>query len=223
MSPPMSIRFDTPARIDHVTFAVMPVDGFTGAIVASGVKASIEGMVGRPIVNGSGMLVFLNLLDPPDMPNPPTFQVEIDARDAGFFGPETRAFTPPAPTDPAAEEKRKLKLLLKPKPDYPYPSGTTLIRGVVVRGADPVAGAIVSTTPDQSEDAFEAMTDAKGGFALALRPSPLSAGPLQVDVHIEEGADSRDLLGKALTIGRSHSFRAPIELDGNNDPDFFTI
>lgn len=223
MSPPMSIHIDTPSRVDHVTLAVLPIDGFTGALVRSGVRASIEGLVGAPIVNGSGMLVFLNLLDQPDKPNPPTYQVEIDARDAGFFGPEKRSFTPPAANDPDAEEKRKLKLLLKPRPDYPYPSGTTLIRGVIVNGADPVAGATVSTTPDQSEAAFEALTDARGAFALALRPSPLSAGPLKVDVHVEKGPDTRDLVDKMLTIRRSHSFQAPIDLGGSNDPDLITI
>ena len=223
MSNSMPIRFDSPPRLDHVTFTVVPIDGFTGALVPSGVKARIHGQVTRPVVNGSGMLVFLNLLDPPDMPIPPTYQVEIDARDAGYFGPETIAFTPPAANDPAAEQKRRLKLLLKPRPEYPYPSGTTLIRGKVIRGAGPVAGALVSTRPDQSEADFEALTDEKGAFALAVRPSPLSAGPLKVAIHIQEGADSRDLLNKSLTVGRSHSFLEPIDLGGVNDPGFFTI
>jgi hypothetical protein len=217
------IRFDSSPRVDHVTLAVLPIDGFTGALVPNGVKASIKDMVVRPVVNASGMLVFLNLLDPPDMPNPPSLEVEIDGRDAGFFGPMTRSFTPPAPNDPAAEKKRRLELVLTPRPDYPYPGGTTLIRGVVVRGADPVAGATVSTTPDQSGAPFEALTDERGAFALALRRHPVSPGPFEVDIQFAEGADSRDLQNKTLTIGRSHSFKEPIDIGGNNDPGFFTI
>lgn len=223
MSLPMAIHFDLAPRVDQVTLAVLPIDGFTGALVPRGVTASIKGLRDRPIVNASGMLVFINLLDPPDLPNPPAYEIEIDARGAGFFGPEKHSFTPPAANAPNGEEKRKLRVLLKPRPDYPFPSGTTLVRGVVVRGSDPVAGAAISAKPDGSEGSFEARTDAKGAFALALRPSPASAGPLSLDIHLEEGGDARDLAGRTLTIGRSHSFLEPIDLIGNNDPDFFEI
>jgi hypothetical protein len=220
MSVRPAIYFDTLPRVDQVTLAVVPIDGVTGAIVRGGVKAKIKGLPDRPIVNGSGMLVFINL---PAPPVPPAYEVEIDASEAGFVGPETLSFEPPAANDPDIETKRRLPLLLKPRSDYPFPTGITLVRGVVVRGADPVAGALISAQPPLSSDPFEALSGARGAFALALRPHPEGPDPLQLAIRFEEGADVRILPGKVIAPGRSHSFRKPIDLTGNNDPDFFTI
>jgi hypothetical protein len=214
------IYFDTSPRIDTVTLAVLPIDGVTGAIVRSGVTAKIKGLLDRPIINATGMLVFINL---PAPPVPPAYEVEIDARKAGFVGPETLPFEPPAANDPNLETKRRLPLLLKPRSDYPFPSGTTLVRGVVVRGADPVAGALISAQPPLSSGPFEALSGANGAFALPLRPHPEGPVPLQLAIRFEQGADVRILPGKVITPGRSHSFRKPIDLASNNDPDFFTI
>lgn len=219
MSAPAAIRFDTPTRVDRVTLAVLPIDGFTGALVTRGVQARVLGLSDRPIVNGSGMLVFINL---PDPPAPPAYRVEVDAREGGFFGPELLPFTPPPAGDPDEEAKRRLPLLLKPKPDYVYPSGTTLVRGVVVRANEPVAGAVISSRPPSSAARFEALSDDRGAFALALRPHP-DADLSSLDIRFEQGGDVRTLAGKALTRGRSHSFLEPIDLSGTNDPKFFTI
>lgn len=218
MSTRPDIHFDEP-RVDTITLAIVPIDGVTGAIVSGGVKARIKGLSDRPIVNASGMLVFINL---PAPPTPPNYEVEIDATDAGFFGPVTVSFLPNNP-DPAVKDKRRLSLLLTPRPDYPFPSGTTVVRGVVVDGAVPVAGARIFATPPLSTDSFETLSDKSGAFALALRPHPDAPTPLKSKISFEKGADHRDLLNKPITRGRSHSFLAPIDLTGINNPDFFTI
>ncbi len=219
MSPARAIRFDTPPRLDRVTLAVVPIDGFSGALVPRGVSASVKGLANRPVVNASGMLVFLNL--PPQSGY--EVDVALDGYGAAFFPPPSALFTPPDPDDEEAERKRRLEVLLVPRPQYPFPTGTTLIRGVVVRGSTPVAGAAISVKPDQSDGIFKTLSDEKGAFALALRLSPLSVGPPAIDVHISEGGDARGLLGKPIEIGRSHSFMEPIDLAGNNDPDFSTF
>lgn len=81
------ILFDTP-RIDRVTLAIGAVDAVTGRLVRDGVSARITGLMDRPIVNASGILVFINL------PNQPQYDVEVDGRRAGFPFVERFAFTP---------------------------------------------------------------------------------------------------------------------------------
>jgi len=216
-----AIHFDEPPPTpDEVTLAVLPINGVTGEIVGYGVKARVDGLPDQPIVNGSGMLVFINL---PSPPNPPEYLVEVDATEAGFFGPETREFEPPAANAADAETKRRVPVLLKPRPEYPFPSGTTLVRGVLVRGTAIVSRAKISAQPPLSNTRFEALSDERGTFALAIRPHPDAPVPIQLDIRFEGGADTRTLSGKQLTPGRSHSFRDPVDLTGDNDPEFFKI
>jgi hypothetical protein len=216
-----AIHFDEPPPTpDEVTLAVLPVNGVTGTIVGYGVKARVKGLPDQPIVNGSGMLVFINL---PPPPNPPEYLVEVDATEAGFFVPDTVEFEPPGANDADAEAKRRIPVLLTPRPEYPFPSGTTLVRGVLVRGTEIVSRARISAQPQLSSTPFETLSDERGTFALAIRPHPEALPPLELDIRFEEGADTRILGGKKLTSGRSHSFRDPVDLTGNNNPDFFTI
>jgi hypothetical protein len=169
------------------------------------------------------LLVFINL---PPPPNPPKYSVEVDATEAGFFVPEAVKFEPPGANDADAEAKRRVPVLLKPKPEYPFPSGTTLVRGVVVRGSASVSRARISAQPPLSSTRFEALSDERGNFALAIRPHPDAPVPIQLDIRFEDGGGPPRILGgRRLTPGRSHSFRDPVDLaDLNGEiPDFFTI
>src|SRR5438128_7164071 len=134
MTNPPRVAFDNMTRIDRVTLSIGAVNGASGALIRQGVSAHIVGMADQPIVNASGLLVFINL---PDRTN---YEVEVDARPAGFPWIERLTFTPPPPgsMDPAG---RRRDVLLSPGPDYSFPPGTTLIRGVVRRGSAPVGGA----------------------------------------------------------------------------------
>lgn len=219
------IHFESPPwRGDRVTLAVVPVDGFSGAIVTSGIAVSVRGRPDRPIRNASGMLVFLNL--PESLPDneKPTYIVDIDAGETGFYDPEPIEFIPPEPDDPDSERKRRREALLIPRPDYSYPGGSTLLRGVLVTGAAPAVGATVRVRPDLSDGDFVARADGKGAFTLALRPSPLSKKKLELDIHFHfaGGAHARTLK-KSLSAGRNHSFLEPIDLKGANNPDFYPI
>jgi len=211
------IAFDESPRIDRVTLAIGPVDGVSGLLIRRGATALVAGLADRPIVNASGLLVFLNL------PDRPQYEVEVDARRAGFPFIERVIFTlpPPASKDPCA---RRRDVVLSPGPDYPFPPGTTLIRGVVARGGAPVAGASIAATPAGGSAAFHARTVANGAFALPLRLPPLGSHEAESDVAVTilvaEGADSRSLV-RPVENGRSHSFLEPIDLGGGNDPGFF--
>jgi hypothetical protein len=223
MSRPAHIYFDSPGRQeDVVAFALIPIDGVTGAIVGSGVTARVKGLPDRPVLNRSGMLVFLNLPDPP-------YEIEVDATEAGYFGPTTIVHPPFGPPDPHPERARRVKALLEPRPDYPFAPATTLVRGVLVRGPVPERGGEIRCKPTGS-GTFVAHSTDKGAFALALRlPPPVqfdSAKAVEVQIKVSSGpvlpAKERTLSCK-LTSGRSHSFREPVDLDGDNNPEFFAI
>lgn len=212
-----TILFDMPPRIDRVVFAVGAVDAVTGALVRDGVSARIDGLPDQPIVNGSGLLVFINL------PDRPQYEVEVDGRGAGFPHVERFTFTPPAAgkDDPAA---CRHDVLLTPGPAYPFPSGTTLVRGVVRRGTAGVDGATVSATSISGGTAFETRSVADGGFALALRLPPLGTheaeAPVPVTLAVSDQGQSRSFM-RPLVNGRCHSFLEPIDLAGTNDPGLF--
>ena len=201
-----------------MTLAVAAVDAVTGALVRNGVSARITGLMDRPIVNASGMRVFINL------PDQPQYDVEVDARRAGFPFVERFAFTPPPAgnRDPAA---RRRDVLLAPGPDYPFSPGTTLIRGVVTRGSAPVAQATISASPAAGGESFATRSVANGAFALALRLPPVGTheaeGPVPVKIVISEGGDARSF-DRSIANGRGHSFLEPIDLTGSNEPGFFT-
>ncbi|MGZ8284023.1 MAG: hypothetical protein ACXW27_00440 [Allosphingosinicella sp.] len=220
------VYFDSPPlREDVVSFAIIPIDGVTGAVVRSGVAARVDGLPDRAVVNGSGMLVFLNLPDPP-------YQIEVDAREAGFFGPTTIVHPPdPPPVGPPdlhPERRRRVEVLLEPRPDYPFPPATTLVRGVVVRGTAPEDGAEIAATPQGDSGEFKAHSTGRGAFALALRlppPADFDTGrEVDVEIKLTSGPTLPKLtrtLTRKLTSGRSHSFRDPIDLDDDNEPGFF--
>jgi hypothetical protein len=114
-------------------------------------------------------------------------------------------------------------VLLLPGPDYRFSPGTTLVRGVVVRGANPVAGASISAAPAGGAS-FLARTTASGAFALPLRLPPLGSheaeAPVPVRIVVSQGSDTRNLV-RPVASGREHSFLEPIDLAGSNDPGFF--
>jgi len=216
MSGGRTILFDSNPRIDRISLAVGAVDSVTGALIRSGVGARIDGLMDRPIVNASGLLVFVNL------PDQPHYDVEVDARRAGYPFVERFAFTPPAAgdTDPAS---RRRDVLLAPGPDYPFAPGTTLVRGVVTRGSAPVEQASIAAAPAGGAGSATRSV-ASGAFALAVRLPPLGTheaeAPVSVTISLSEGADSRSLV-RPLANGRAHSFLVPIDLAGSNDPGFF--
>jgi hypothetical protein len=222
--------FDDNPRVDNVTFAVVPFDNFSGRVVASGVKAEVDGLFDRPIRNLSGRLVFINL------PQQAAYAVTIDASDAGYFSPVNAAF-PPA-NDPGSTAARLLMVPLIRRPDFPYAEATTLIRGVVERGsgkgATPVSGASIWAEPilDPVLDPifnpilpprFKTTSDERGAFALPLtRHRKHGDPPAQpVELHLKQGNDARKLTVE-VSDGKSHSFEEPIDLTGLNEPKFYS-
>jgi hypothetical protein len=218
--------FDDNPRVDKVTFAVVPFDNFSGHVVASGVKAEVDGLFDRPIRNLSGRLVFINL------PQQAAYAVTIDASDAGYFSPVKATF--PMANDPTAGAARRLVVPLMRRPDFPYAEATTLIRGVVVRGsgtgATPVSGASIWVEPEILDPLFnpflypqfKTTSDERGAFALPLTHRRKHGDPpaQSVELHLKQGNDARTLTVE-VSDGKSHSFEEPIDLAGLNEPKFY--
>jgi hypothetical protein len=219
MSHSFDIHFE-PAHVDTVTFAIAPFDAFTGQIVSEGVEASVNGIPIRPIRNRSGLLVFINL------PAQPQYQFSVRAAAAGYFDPPPQTFTPPGANDPDWAEKRRKNLALTPLPSSHFPEATTLVRGVVVRGADAVAGATVKLEPLEGGSEFETRTADRGAFALPLRLPPLLPGedeaPVPITLHVKEAGDER-VLTRQVSAGTSYRFADPINLADLEQPDLVEI
>ncbi|WLA69186.1 hypothetical protein [Bradyrhizobium diazoefficiens] len=207
------IYFEDNPRIDDVAFAVVPYDSFSGRVVASGVKATVEGLLDRPIRNLSGHLVFINL------DQQAAYSVTIDASEAGYFSPVKATF--PSAANPAAA--RRLVVPLVRGPSYPYAEATTLIRGVVVRSGKAVLGASISIGPASGAQ-FKTTSDGRGVFALPLsrrrEPDESPSKPYLVKLYLNQGDDARTL-DVMITEGQSHSFKEPIDLIEANEPKFF--
>jgi hypothetical protein len=210
----------------NVTVALAPVDRFTGVPVRDGVKAWLwdvarrEKLPYRAIRNLSGQLVFL------DLPVQLAYDFLVDASEAGYFGDQTVHFVPAAANDPRpANDRVRQVVWLQRRPDSAFDEGTTLVRGMVARGAVPAGDVRVSVVPPVPDDpTFLTSSDGRGVFALALRLPPPPAGevpvPVLTTIRLEKaGAPARDLI-RPLTDGRTHVFLEAIDLDGVNEPIF---
>jgi hypothetical protein len=209
-----STQDEVPPAVDEMMIAAL--DAVTGIPIGHGVRVRIQGLIDQPTVNPSGMLVFNNL------PEQPHYIVEVDGRCAGYPFVERFTFTAPPPgnKDPAG---RRRDVLLLPGPDYPFAPGTTLVRGVAMRGSVPVEGASISALPVSGGASFTTRTVANGEFALALRLPPLGTyeaeAPVSVTIMVQEGADTRSFV-RPIANGRSHTFGEPLDITGTNDPGF---
>jgi hypothetical protein len=178
-------------RTTRVSLAVPLLDAFTGGLPRGNPRVSIDGVAATPIRNASGQFVFVDLdLDPGDVtvtvdggayyadPEPVEVTIPTEAALAAAEASGSDVFDPSA--DPVAVGE------LVPTPTYPFPPGTTLVRGRVVddTGATPrrVADAAVSvdgvgrttTTTDDGEFVLsfarsEAVTVVRDGDTWVVR------------------------------------------------------
>ncbi|HET9527946.1 MAG TPA: hypothetical protein VFO99_17355 [Pyrinomonadaceae bacterium] len=103
-------------------FGIELLDAVTMSRVSQGVKVTAEGLQGRPIVNGSGVFVWLDedvvplqkvLIDPGTLPYE---KIELDPSDLTL---------PPDPRPLTTVE-------LSPRVDYPFAPGVTGLRGTLI-------------------------------------------------------------------------------------------
>jgi hypothetical protein len=128
----------------RVLFAVALVDPVTGARVSRDVRVFADGVSGPPIVNRSGLFVWLA----EGAARPKTVRV---VPKGAPFGPETVAV--PALPDPPPDDssqpsmrvdpaQRLLRIVLRPTDGYAFPDGVTLLHGRLLETATPGAAAV---------------------------------------------------------------------------------
>jgi hypothetical protein len=163
-------RFDDPLPVDRVIFAIRPVDSFTGGTVRGSVEARIKALGVRARRNLTGLLVFVNL------DARPTYDVQIEARAAGFFDVDISV---PRPADDASDAQRLQPVQLQPLPTAPFTHETTLVRGVVARAGAAIADVRIEAVEQGlvNPTVFRSRSDPRGAFVLPLRLAPSNASP----------------------------------------------
>lgn len=185
-------RIETGTWTTSLSLVVALEDGFTGKSPVRGPEVRLEGVGTEPVTTPSGYQVFLDL--PPD---PATVVVDGGNR----FLDERRENVdvidlsdPNTDVDPTDPESLPVEtVVLRPAPAYRFPSGATVVRGVVRTASDePVSDAMVSI--DGLDLAVE--TTAGGEFVLFV-----DIEDDDVSVHVNETVT---VAGDSPTVGISH-------------------
>jgi len=146
------------AYLDHVvtttlSFAVQLIDDLTKNETIGNIKVKVKETDKKAMKNTSGYYLFTDL-------KAGTYTVRVDSD--MYFPKETTVDLPPIldPKNPLITE-----IVLKPRPEYPFSSNATLVRGVVRDGAnEPVKGAQLRVIGRN----METISDGKGSFVVYL-------------------------------------------------------
>lgn len=148
-------------RIEAIlTFALRLTDAFTGQEPRGSVILVLDGARASVPRNRSGYWLFLNL--PLNNPGGGVASYRLEVR-SDFYVTQVQEDVRPGEMD---RGNPVVSLNLEPLPSYPFPAGSTLIRGVVQDDAgNPVQGATVEIR----HSPVETTTAASGEFALYFR------------------------------------------------------
>jgi hypothetical protein len=175
-------------------FALLLFDGFTGSSQLVGDVTVVSGTIDGEQQDSGGAFLFYNL-----KPGPQSLAVSSGIY-TPYYLPTTIAVTVPMPSalwpafpdvtlanrslplsDPgqtAAYKAQRQQATLLPTNAYPFPAGTTLIRGTVLHGGVPLAAATVQQAGG-TDPAYT--TGADGQFVLFLSSPPGLPQPVTVN------------------------------------------
>jgi hypothetical protein len=121
-----------PAIERHVRFAVELVDPVTLELVHAGITVRAKGIDAQPIMSLSGRFVWLG--------QEATLPDEIRV-DPGSLPYEPEAILNPKPVDAGAnaraQDKKLIRLTLRPTTNYPFEDGITSVRARLLEGGPP--------------------------------------------------------------------------------------
>lgn len=192
MSDRRTIRIEAGTWTTMLSLVVVLEDGFTGKSPVRGPQVYLEDVDAEPVTTPSGYQVFLDLL-----PDPVTVVVDggdrfLDERreDVDVIDlSDTNTDVDPADPDSLPIET----VVLRPAPAYRFPSGATMVRGVVRTASDePVSDATVSI--DKLDPIVETTT--RGEFVLFVDPEDDD-----VSIHADETVT---IAGNLPTVDVSH-------------------
>lgn len=111
--------------VSNLSFAVLPVDDFTGEQPIGSIRVSTKDPDRQGILNKSGYYLFL------DLDNTAKYKVDISS-DSGLYAmSETIIDLAKLREDPNFVKNPEVVIKLLPKPSYPFPLRASLIRGIV--------------------------------------------------------------------------------------------
>jgi hypothetical protein len=228
---PLAIR-SAPGRASVLDIVITPVDGFTGRIVF-GAQAKIRKQARRARRSLSGHLVFERLIAADK------HLVEFDVAGTGYFAPPPREIAMPQvkvkPDDEFVDEADKQVKLdadtrilrLVKRPEAVLDGEAMIVRGGVVKDGDWADGVEVTGTVEGNPEVFRSLTNARGVFAIRLRPPApvLDADAVTVPVRARvrllfdgghewrsDDGDGVDEESDTLEDLRTHVIREPIDI-----------
>jgi len=186
-----------------VLIAVELIDPISMSLVHHGVRVSVSGLKGSPIVSKSGRFVWLEEGDVWPA------EISVDTEKLPYLPPPT--VHPPQPIDRTdiKTDERRVSILLQPTQAYVFSEGITAIRGLLRESIDrkspPLEGAIVTlawrddTSGRFIRAPFPATTDRAGQFTVFLRLSPVApqrpdivnGGMLKIQLQITHDGTTR--------------------------------
>lgn len=194
-----------PGLMRNVQFAIELLDAVTLERVSQGVEIVADGLQGKPIVNGSGLFVWLR----EDLGS--LRKITIDP---GPLPYESVALAP------AQLQMPLTSVELPPRVDYAFAAGTTGMRGVLIEERVPSPQRPVPVRDaevhlrwlDENsvwQDAPVSHTDSRGGdFAAVLRFAPADVplfdndGAVTVRLRVRRAANERESAELKLPQGR---------------------
>jgi phosphatidate phosphatase APP1 len=170
----------------NLTFAVLLIDDYTQEGPVGRVEVKLQEGGPKVVKNLSGYHLFTDLAH-----GVYTVSVESDYYSTVEEAVDTSLLDAKNPV---------VQIVLKPNSRYPFPAGSTLLRGMVSNGS-PIAGADVSVTGKT----ITTNTDERGEFVLHFRGIKTET----ITVVIQKGGDTKSIgatieEGKTVTTGVIH-------------------
>lgn len=161
----------------RLRFVVEAIDAVNGELIRDGIEVRVAGLAGKPIVSFGGRFVWL--AEPGAVPT----EVSIDPMALPYLPANVAAPAPPGP--PPAKQYDVVRLELAPTPAYPFDTGTTGLRGTLIRVAAelpavPLPFDVIwlqwqddnQPPPAWINAPIHSRTDAAGDFAVIVRFGP---------------------------------------------------
>jgi len=193
------------SSVENLSFAVLPVDDFTGERPLNTLKVSLQEPYREGIPNNSGYYLFLDL----DANAKYTIVVESDSDQYANY--ETTIDMATLRQDPTFQKNPVIPVSLLPNTAYPFSPQTTLIRGIVQTavassGANntPVAGAEAKI----NERNLTYITSEKGDYIFYFKK-------LRTEDIIEEEVQPGQGKKRFIKMGTSSLFTLVV-----NHPDY---
>ncbi len=176
--------YQTDSLVTKVSIVFWITDNLTGRMVPDAIKVSIPENKRLAYRNLSGYFIFTDLCDG-------VYSVMIESE--LFFSVSKQIDT--SSIDP---KNPVVSVQLIPKPSYPFPENSTLIRGLVNSITGPVDNALIKVIGKQ----FETITDERGEFVLYFK----NIKHEQIQINIEKGGDTKIITagifeGKTFSTG----------------------